>query len=143
MRYLILTAALVSFSVFAQSEKPFGRPADPKKAARGVRVEMTDRMRFSPAEITVKRGEIIRFEVVNQGKVEHELVLGTMDSLKQHAEHMKMHPGMDHDEANAVEVPAGKSGVLGWRFTKAGVFYYGCLVPGHFEAGMVGKVTVE
>ena len=30
-----------------------------------------------------------------------------------------------------------------WRFTKPGTFYYGCLIPGHFEAGMIGKVVVE
>ena len=30
-----------------------------------------------------------------------------------------------------------------WLLTRAGEFHYGCLVPGHFEAGMVGKVTVK
>ena len=30
-----------------------------------------------------------------------------------------------------------------WEFTKAGEFYYGCLMPGHFEAGMIGKVIVR
>ena len=36
----------------------------------------------------------------------------------------------------------GEQGVMGWQFTKGGEFCYGCLVPGHFEAGMIGKVTV-
>jgi len=31
---------------------------------------------------------------------------------------------------------------MGWQFTKAGEFFYGCLIPGHFEAGMIGKVKV-
>jgi uncharacterized cupredoxin-like copper-binding protein len=31
---------------------------------------------------------------------------------------------------------------MGWQFTRAGEFFYACLIPGHFEAGMVGKVTV-
>ena len=75
-------------------ETPFGRAADPRKAKRTVRVEMTDKMRFHPAELTVKRGEIVRFLPVNKGQVLHEMVLGTMDELKQHAELMGKHPGM-------------------------------------------------
>lgn len=124
----------------------FGRPADPAKAKRTVRVEMTDGMRFIPPEISVKRGEILRFVPVNKGKVMHEMVLGTMDDLKQHAEMMKQHPHMgehdEHHDPRAAHVAPGKSGRIGWQFTKAGEFYYGCLIPGHFEAGMVGKVIV-
>ena len=46
---------------------PFGRAGDPKKAKRTVRVDMTDQMRFHPAEITVKRGDVVRFVPVEQG----------------------------------------------------------------------------
>ena len=31
---------------------------------------------------------------------------------------------------------------MGWLFTRDGEFYYCCLVPGHFEAGMVGRIRV-
>ena len=123
-------------------ETPFGRAADPRKAQRTIRVEMSDQMRFSPSEITVKRGESVRFVPVNKGRVLHEMVLGTMDELKEHAALMRKFPNMEHDEPNMVNVPPGKSGEMGWRFTKPGTFYYGCLQPGHFEAGMVGKVVV-
>ena len=146
MKWLLFSLFIFSSPAFAQGDTPFGRPADPKKAQRTVRVEMNDQMRYSPAEIVVKRGERIRFEVVNKGKVEHELVLGTMTGLKQHLEHMKLHAGAAHQgshQSNEVEVAPGKSGVLGWQFTKAGEFYYGCLVPGHFEAGMIGKLVVQ
>lgn len=124
-------------------ETPFGRAADPKKAKRTIKVEMTDQMRFLPAEITVKRGEVVRFTPVNKGQVMHEMVLGTMDELKKHAELMKKHPGMEHDEPHMAHVAPGKTGEMGWQFTKAGDFYYGCLIPGHFEAGMIGKVIVK
>jgi uncharacterized cupredoxin-like copper-binding protein len=123
-------------------QTPFGRAADPRKAKRTVRIEMTDQMRFQPAEITVKRGEVVRFVPVNKGKVMHEMVLGTADELQKHAELMKKHPGMEHDEPHMAHVPPGEQGVMGWQFTKAGEFFFGCLIPGHFEAGMVGKVTV-
>ncbi|HWA36345.1 MAG TPA: Spy/CpxP family protein refolding chaperone [Burkholderiales bacterium] len=126
----------------AEEEQAFGRPGDPKKVAREVLVTMGDDMRFRPGAITVRQGETVRFRVKNNGKVVHELVLGTMKDLKDHAEMMKKHPGMEHDEPYMVHVAPGKTGTIVWQFTKAGEFHYGCLVAGHFEAGMVGKLTV-
>jgi uncharacterized cupredoxin-like copper-binding protein len=123
-------------------EKPFGREGDPKKVSRTVEVDMSDRMRFSPAELTVKQGETVRFRVKNSGKLMHEMVLGTMADLKEHAEMMKKHPGMEHDEPYMAHVAPGRTETMVWQFTKAGEFFYGCLVPGHFDAGMMGKVKV-
>jgi uncharacterized cupredoxin-like copper-binding protein len=104
---------------------------------------MADTMRFSPMEISVKRGETVRLVAKNTGKVMHEMVLGTMQELKEHSELMRKHPGMEHDEPHMAHVKPGKSAPVVWEFTKAGEFYYGCLMPGHFEAGMVGKITVK
>jgi len=124
-------------------ETPFGREGDPKKATRTVRIGMADTMRFDPAELTIKRGETVRFVVRNHGKVLHEMVIGNMKELKEHAELMKKHPGMEHDEPYMAHVDPGKEQSITWQFTKAGEFYYGCLIPGHFEAGMIGKITVK
>jgi uncharacterized cupredoxin-like copper-binding protein len=121
----------------------FGREGDPAKATRTIRVEMADTMRFTPADITVKLGETVKLVATNKGKVLHELVLGTSDELKKHAEMMKQFPGMEHDEPHMAHVKAGKSGQIVWQFTQAGEFQFACLIPGHFEAGMVGKVTVK
>src|SRR5687768_18513928 len=99
-------------------EKPFGKAADPRKAARTVRVDMADTMRFTPAEITVKRGDTVRFVATNRGKLMHEMVLGTRKELEAHAELMKKHPGMEHDEPNMLHVAPGKTGELGWQFSK-------------------------
>ncbi len=122
---------------------PFGVAADPRKAKRAIRVDMSDNMRFAPSEIEVRRGEVVRFIAANKGQVLHEMVLGTLDELKKHAELMKKFPGMEHDEPHMTHVAPGKTGDIGWRFTNAGTYYFGCLVPGHFEAGMIGKVTVK
>lgn len=124
-------------------ETAFGRAADPAKAKRTIKVDMSDQMRFTPAEIRVKKGEVVRFVVANKGAVLHEMVLGTMEDLKKHAELMKKFPGMEHDEPNQAHVNPGKTGEIGWRFTKAGTFWFGCLIPGHFEAGMIGKLIVD
>ena len=148
MKLVLLAAIAFAAPALAQHshhahDTAFGRPADPAKATRTIRVDMTDNMRFTPAEIRVKRGETVRFVATNKGKVLHEMVLGTMDELKKHAEKMRSEPPMEHhEEEHGAEVAAGKSGSFAWQFTKAGEFYYACLIPGHFEAGMVGKVIV-
>lgn len=123
-------------------EHAFGKQGDPKKATRTITVDMTDNMRFTPGDITVRQGETVRFVVVNQGKIMHEMVIGTMDELKAHGEMMRKHPGMEHDEPYMSHVSPGKKEDLVWQFTQPGDFYYACLIPGHFEAGMFGKITV-
>ena len=123
-------------------EKAFGREGDPKQVSRTVTVDMSDKMRFSPASLTVRQGETVRFVVKNSGKVMHEMVLGTLQQLKEHAELMKKHPGMEHDEPYMAHVAPGKTERIVWQFTKPGEFYYGCLVPGHFDAGMLGRINI-
>jgi len=120
-----------------------GKPGDSGKVTRSIQVEMNDTMRFKPASIKVKRGETIRFIVRNTGKLKHEMVLGTIKELKEHSESMRKFPEMEHADPNQVSVEPGKTGELIWQFTKAGTFDFACLVPGHFEAGMVGKVRVS
>jgi len=123
-------------------EHAFGREGDPKKASRTVRIDMSDRMRFSPDRLSVLEGETVKFIVRNSGNTMHEMVIGSMKELKEHAELMRKHPGMEHDEPYMAHIAPGKSGTLVWQFTRAGEFHFGCLVPGHFEAGMVGKIRV-
>ena len=120
-----------------------GQPGEPARVTRTVQVLMRDNMRFSPATIRVKRGETVRLEVRNLGRVKHELVLGTREELKAHAAQMQKHPEMEHDDPNAVSVAPGARASLVWTFSKAGSFEFACLVPGHYEAGMVGAVAVD
>lgn len=127
----------------AEHDEWAGRAGDPGKVSRTVEVSMSDNMRFTPSMIRVKRGETVKFVVKNSGRIKHEMVIGSMAELKEHAEMMRKMPGMEHAESNQVNVDPGKSEVLVWQFTKAGRVDFACLVPGHFEAGMVGKVVVK
>lgn len=122
---------------------PFGREGDPAKVRRTIRFDMSDAMRFTPAAIAVKRGETVRLVATNKGQVLHEMVLGTPDELKKHAEMMKKFPDMEHEEAHMTHVKPGQTGAIVWQFTEPGEFQFACLIPGHFEAGMVGKVVVK
>ena len=124
-------------------EQPFGRAGDPKQVTRTVKFVMSDKMRFDPSRATVERGETVRIVVRNDGKLMHEMVFGTAKALKEHAELMKKFPGMEHDEPYMVHVAPGKTGEIIWQFTRAGEFEFACLVPGHFDAGMKGRILVK
>jgi uncharacterized cupredoxin-like copper-binding protein len=121
----------------------FGQEGDPKKVTRTIKVDMTDNMRFTPSDVTVRRGETVKFVVHNGGQALHEMVLGTKQALTEHAELMKKFPEMEHSAPSMAHVKPGKNGEIVWQFTKPGEFQFACLQPGHFEAGMVGKVTVK
>jgi uncharacterized cupredoxin-like copper-binding protein len=124
-------------------ETVFGRTGDPARVSRTIAIEMRDTMRFAPDLIEVRRNETVRLAVRNAGAVLHELVIGTEVELREHAELMKKFPGMEHDEPYMAHVEAGRSGEIVWQFTRAGEFRFGCLVPGHFEAGMTGRILVR
>lgn len=121
---------------------PWGREGDPAKATRTIAVDMADTMRFTPSALKVKRGETVTFALKNSGQVMHEMVIGTERELRAHAELMKKHPGMEHEAPYMAHVAPGKDGSITWTFDRAGTFMYGCLVPGHWEAGMKGKIVV-
>jgi len=109
---------------------------------RTVEVDMSDAMRFTPAAIQAKQGETIRFVVKNSGQLPHEFVLGTEKDLKAHYEVMKKSPHMEHADDNMLTVAPGQSAELLWRFTQAGTVDFACLHPGHYDAGMKGRVAV-
>jgi uncharacterized cupredoxin-like copper-binding protein len=125
------------------AEHAFGRAGDPKKVTRTIDVGMDDTMHFTPGDLVVKKGDTISFNVRNDGKIMHEMVIGTMQELKAHAELMRKLPGMEHDEPYMAHVAPRKQGEIVWQFTRAGEFHYACLVPGHMEAGMIARITVK
>jgi uncharacterized cupredoxin-like copper-binding protein len=146
---ILLAIALAHFASGATAhgdehrDAAYGRPGDPAKASRTVAIDMSDAMRFTPALITARKGETIRFALTNSGKLRHEMVLGSGRELKEHAAMMRKFPEMEHTDPNRLSVDPGKTGALVWQFTRAGTFDFACLQPGHFEAGMRGKISVK
>ena len=128
--------------MISSEEHAWGREGDPKKVSRTISIEMSDAMRYTPDVIRVKRGETVRLVVRNKGAAMHEMVIGTLEELKAHGELMKKFPNMEHDEPYMAHVAPGKAEEIVWSFTKAGEFHFGCLVPGHFDAGMIGRIVV-
>ena len=123
-----------------------GEPGNPKKPFRVVEVTMHEgdgTMSYSPKTLDVKRGEQIKFVIANGGELKHEFILASEKDNLKHAELMKKYPEMEHDDPSAKSLePKAKSEIL-WRFSKRGTFEYSCLIPGHREAGMTGKITVK
>ena len=123
-----------------------GVPGNPKKPARTIEVVMKEgdgKMEYVPNRVEVKRGEQIRFVLKNVGELAHEFVLATTADNLKHAEQMKKNPEMEHDDPNSKTLqPKANSEIL-WRFNKRGEFEFGCLIPGHREAGMTGIVVVK
>lgn len=125
-----------------REQTAWGIAGDAKAAKRSVTVTMSDAMRFTPDSIAVRQGETVRIVVRNDGKQLHEFVLGTRKELDEHAALMLKFPGMEHDEPYMAHVPPGKTGEIVWTFNRAGDFDFACLIAGHYQAGMVGKISV-
>lgn len=125
-----------------KEQKPWGIAGDREQVTRTIEIGMNDQMRFSPDQLEVKQGETIRFVPRNQGKMMHEFVLGTRTELDAHAAMMIKFPGMEHDEPYMAHVGPGQGGEIIWTFNQAGDFEFACLIAGHYQAGMVGRIRV-
>jgi uncharacterized cupredoxin-like copper-binding protein len=141
-----------------------GKPGNAAEASRTVTVTMTDN-RFAPERIAVKKGETVRFVLKNEGKFVHEFNIGTAAMHARHqkemammVEHgalevdkinhdrMKMDMGggvtMEHNDPNSVLLEPGKSAELVWTFATDTRLEFACNVPGHYESGMTGDITI-
>lgn len=126
-----------------KEQKPWGVAGDPKDAGRSIECKLLDTMRFSPDLIDVTLGETIRFTAVNRGRVMHEFVIGTPEENAAHYELMKKFPKMEHDAPYMAHVRPGRRGQIVWHFNRPGEFEFACLIRGHYEAGMVGRILVK
>jgi uncharacterized cupredoxin-like copper-binding protein len=129
----------------------FGHPGAAKDVTRTVKISASD-YEFSPTDLTVSKGETVKFIVTNTSKHMHEFTIGDEDSQLAHRKSMAamgdMHDmkGMDGDHAmpsNSVHVAPGKTGELIWTFEGTSNLLFACNFPGHADLGMEGKITVK
>jgi uncharacterized cupredoxin-like copper-binding protein len=122
----------------------FGVPGQASAVTRTITVVLGP-MSFTPDRIEVKAGETIRFELRNLSANDHDFTLG--DSASQLIHQQEMAKGLAHGHGgaqggNSVDVPAGRTAELLWRFTTPGTLEFDCDVPGHSAAGMKGSLSV-
>ena len=138
------TAAGMSMAPGSGEHFAFGHPGAGSGPVRVIHVRALDTLRFDPARIVVTRGETVEFVVTNAGKLAHEFVIGDAAVQAEHQKEMQAMPGMtmEHD-VNGISLPPGQTRDLVWTFTRDGTDEYACHVPGHFAAGMLGKIIIR
>lgn len=124
-----------------------GKPGEMKDVRKTIIVSMKENsdgaMVFNPAEIKVKQGQTIRFVIKNTGEFDHEFVLDTHAQVMEHKALMEKFPEMEHDDPNAIRLAPGEKGEIVWTFANEGQFEFACLLPGHYDLGMHGPLTVS
>lgn len=125
----------------------YGEPGDAKKVDRTITVTATE-IAFDLKDIKIRKGETIRFVLINKGEQPHELVLGDAKEQAEHRQMMIDMAGMNmsemhHNDHNSVSADPGETKELIWHFTKAGTFEFACNYPGHADLGMMGSLEVE
>ena len=143
---MILLATGSSFlaACSSGSEAGTGSGGEDLPGVRSVEVSALDSLRFDPAEILVQSGEMVRFLVTNEGSGEHEFILGDEATQMEHEGEMGMGASMEHEgmDLPALSLQPGETQEVTVTFDRAGTILYGCHVPGHYAAGMVGALTV-
>ena len=119
-------------------------PVDSTAATKTITVHMMDSMKFNFSDLAgIKKGDIIKFVVMNKGKIPHEFGIGSIEEQTAHRKMMQSMPGMKHEDGATVSVEPGMSKDLIWHFMgDATTVQFACNVPGHFEAGMHSEVKL-
>lgn len=126
-----------------QTTSNTGGPAEVSEASRTVELTASDALTSVPSTIEVSAAETVTFAVTNGGKAVHEFTLGDPAMQQEHAGMMAHIPaGMGHDAPNSITLEPGETKRLAWRFGHAGTLEYACHVPGHYDAGMRGRITI-
>ncbi len=137
-----------------------GKPGNRMEVSRTIEIKMFDNY-YEPEALSVKEGETLRFVVKNSGELVHEFNIGTAAMHTAHQKemammvahgileadkinHAKMGMGhgqaMQHEDPNSILLEPGKTGEVIWTFSKASEIEFACNVPGHYGAGMVGRI---
>lgn len=146
---------------------PSGTPGKAADVTRTITVVMSDIL-FDKHEIDTRPGETVRFILKNTGGILHEFNIGSPQNHAKHQKEMmqmmemgmltptgfdaakmnmshggKGHGAMKHDDPNSVLVAPGKTTELIWKFGKSTDLEFACNIPGHYQAGMVGRFKVK
>ena len=116
-------------------------------------------------EIKIKKNETIKFVVKNFGDLVHEFNIATKEMHIKHQPEMikmmehgillgnkidqekmkvmaKKDHSMAHSHSNSVLLEPGQTGKLIWKFNTDTKIEAACNVPGHYESGMIAKISL-
>lgn len=141
------------------------QPKSKSSASNVIAMQMHDNY-YSSETVTVKKGETVRFTVKNMGDLVHEFNIGTSaqhatsqakmammvdhgvleaDKINHGMMDMNMGGGMtmQYNETNSVLLEPGQTKDVIWTSSETGTLEYACNIPGHYDAGMVGQITIQ
>ena len=163
MKKLILIFFIIPNILFASSMKMIGEKGKLSEVNRTVEIKMYDNY-FEPNEIKITKGETIKFIVSNYGELVHEFNIATKEMhIKHQPEMMKMvenkilladkidkkkmkemakkDHSMAHSHSNSVLLEPNQSAELIWKFSFDTNLEAACNVPGHYQVGMIAKIS--
>lgn len=146
-----------------------GEPGKASAVTRTIEVVLEDNA-YTPETIRVQKGETVRFVLINRGELLHEFNIGTAAMHAEHQKDMAMmvehgmltHTGinhdvadmdhsklsgmdmaqMKHDDPNSKLIEPSEQDELIWKFTADTTLEFACNMPGHYEVGMVGSISI-
>ncbi len=119
-----------------------GAAAEVKRTVTITMMENEEGMVFEPSSLAIEEGETVRLKFVNKGELDHEFVMDVHEGIIEHKALMEKFPEMEHADPNSIKLAPGKTGEIIWTFAKAGDFGFACLIPGHYDSGMKGQISV-
>ena len=148
---------------FSASMNHIGKKGDPSEIDRVIKIKMYDNY-FEPKEIKIKKNETVRFLITNYGELVHEFNIATREMHLNHQDEMmkmmeygillgdkidkqkmkelsKKDHSLAHSHKNSLLLEPNQSGELIWKFSKDIVLEAACNVPGHYDSGMITKIT--
>lgn len=156
MNRMIMLAAAATFAVATEAAAhgahagmhwfggldAFGQPGSEADATRVLRVTLGHSHCTIPGDVSTHQGDTIAFAVENAGSRTGELVLGNIGAVAEHARLAERDPELDHELHAMVHLEPGDRGTLVWRFTRVGIFEYGCFVPGPQARSSAARIQV-
>ena len=124
-RLMLLVVVVLAVALTACGGGGGGAPQP--AAGKTINVEATE-FAFNPNTFSGTVGQKLTFKINNKGTVDHNFVILNADGSQELAK---------------TEVKVGTSGTLDFTPTAAGEYQVDCNLPGHKEAGMVGKLVIE
>ncbi len=111
------------------------------QAAAGIRtVEIViEHSKFIPDHLSFSEGSEVRFVVVNNDPISHELIIGNEYVQLVHERGTEAHHGAKPGE---VTVPPGTTRSTTYVFDAPGATLFGCHAPNHYAYGMRGTIEV-
>ena len=102
--------------------------------------------RFEPAIVEVPVGHRVKLTLVNDGRAEHDVeiagVPADVEGAGGAADHDRLGGGHHLEGVVAAHAEPGTTATVVFTPTAVGEYEFTCTIPGHKEAGMVGKLVV-